>query len=355
MTAAPQASPGSRADGTRDESAAEVLLDVRAATKDFSIGRGRVHSTLRAVSAVDLQVRRGETLAVVGESGCGKSTLGKMVTGLIRPTAGSIHLLGEDIGGMSERRLRRVRRHVQLVFQDPLGSLDPRMTVARIVAEPLRVHKVETDGAALRRRVGDLLERCGLTAGVMDRYPRMLSGGQQQRVGIARALALEPRLIVCDEPVSALDVSVQAQIINLLQDLQRDLGLSYLFISHDLGVVRNIADRVAVMYLGSVVEQASTAEIFEHQRHPYTKALFDSAPRARIGEEQDAGQVLRGEVPSPLHPPTGCVFHPRCPRAQALAGPDGIVPDDCSEDIPVLGGPDDHVFACWHPLLEPQT
>jgi oligopeptide/dipeptide ABC transporter ATP-binding protein len=250
---------------------------------------------------------------------------------------------------MNGRQLRRARRDVQLVFQDPLGSLDPRMTVESIVSEPLRVHKVEGSRETLRRRVAGLLERCGLTAGVMERYPRMLSGGQQQRVGIARALALEPRLIVCDEPVSALDVSVQAQILNLLLDLQRDLGLSYLFISHDLGVVRNIADRVAVMYLGRVVEQAATAEIFAQQRHPYTKSLFDSAPRARVSHGETV-RVLTGEVPSPLDPPSGCVFHPRCPKARALAGPDGALPQDCREQSPPLAADGDRGFACWHPL-----
>lgn len=348
MTAAtwPDAQTVARPEGPTGE----VLLDVRGATKDFPVGRGRRQATLRAVRSVDLQVRRGETVAVVGESGCGKTTLGRMVTGLIRPTQGSIRLLGEDIGGMNGRQLRRVRRHVQLIFQDPLGSLDPRMTVGRIVSEPLRVHRVETDRAALDRRVGDLLERCGLPASVMRRYPRMLSGGQQQRVGIARALALEPRLIVCDEPVSALDVSIQAQIINLLMDLQRDLGLSYLFISHDLGVVRNIAERVAVMYLGAVVEEAATEQLFGNQQHPYTRALFESAPRATIEQEAVSAPVVIGEVPSPLNPPSGCVFHPRCPRAQALAGPDGRPPRDCREDVPVLDGPGGHRFACWHPL-----
>jgi oligopeptide transport system ATP-binding protein len=327
----------------------DILLDVRGVTKDFLIGRGRSKASLRAVSSVDLQIARGETVAVVGESGCGKSTLGRLVTGLLPPTAGSIHLLGKDLGSMNERQLRRARREVQLVFQDPLGSLDPRMTVERTVSEPLRVHKVESDPAELRKRVAALLERCGLPASVMDRYPRMLSGGQQQRVGIARALALEPRLIVCDEPVSALDVSVQAQILNLLLELQRDLGLSYLFISHDLGVVRNIADRVAVMYLGRVVERAPTAELFAEQGHPYTRALFESAPRARIGQDADSMRILPGEVPSPINPPSGCVFHPRCPLARALAGPDGSLPLDCVSDVPpIQEAAAGRSVACWH-------
>jgi oligopeptide transport system ATP-binding protein len=294
------------------------LLEVRDLKVHFPVRQGlfsRVKVHLRAVDGVSFTLPSGETLGLVGESGCGKTTLGRAVIKLIEPTAGSIRFEGEEIAPLNAADLRPKRRKFQMIFQDPYGSLDPRMTVEQIIGEAIDIHKLAANPAARRKRIETLLEQVGLDSAHAQRYPHEFSGGQRQRIGIARALAAEPRLIVCDEPVSALDVSVQAQIVNLLQDLQRDHGLAYLFVAHDLAVVEHISRRVMVMYLGKVVELADAKTICRLPRHPYTQALISAVPvidpelkRPRI--------VLAGDVPSPIHPPAGCPFHPRCPVAE---------------------------------------
>jgi oligopeptide/dipeptide ABC transporter ATP-binding protein len=316
---------------------------------------------VRAVDGVDLRAWRGRTLGLVGESGSGKTTVGRTILRLIPATAGVVIFDGLDVFALPESHLRMLRRRMQVVFQDPVGSLDPRMTVEGIVAEPLTALGT-LSRTERRRRVGELLERVGLSAAYAKRYPHEFSGGQRQRIGIARALAPGPDFIVCDEPVSALDVSIQAQILNLLDDLQADLGLSYLFIAHNLAVVEHFADEVAVMYLGRIVEQASRDEMYAHPRHPYTESLMSAVPTADPAA-RGRRQRLPGEVPSPIAPPAGCPFHPRCPLTRRIARDLpvsetlDIVTDDqsarvaarCVHEVPSLrpvGGRDDHQHAC---------
>ena len=298
------------------------ILEVRNLVKHFPIGGGVFGgppALIKAVDGVSFSIRRGETLGLVGESGCGKTTTGRCILQLEKPTAGEILFEGRDLAALPEGELRKVRRRLQVIFQDPYSSLNPRMTVGQIIAEPLAVHRIVPDRAARATRVRELLGHAGLLPAMARRYPHELSGGQRQRVGIARALAMEPALIVCDEPVSALDVSIQAQIINLLEELQAEFGLTYLFVAHDLSVVRHISDRVAVMYLGKIVEITDRKTLYEDPQHPYTKALLSAVPipdpAVEAGRERI---VLGGEVPSPLNPPSGCVFHPRCPIAVAV-------------------------------------
>jgi peptide/nickel transport system ATP-binding protein len=299
---------------------------------------------VRAVDGVDLAIRAGETVGLVGESGSGKSTLARLVAGLLPPTAGTVEFAGADLARLDRQQMRRLRRDVQVVFQDPYGALNPRRRVGSIIADPLVIHG--TPKAEIGPRVEELMELVGLNPEHHNRFPAAFSGGQRQRIGVARALALSPRLIVCDEPVSALDVSVQAQIINLLERLQEELDLTYLVVSHDLGVIEHIADRVAVMYLGRIVETATTSELFAAPRHPYTRALLDAVPQADPGERRRV-ELVAGDVPSPIAPPSGCRFHTRCRFAQA----------DCTDDDPALvpraGDSDDHRTACLHPLDTP--
>jgi oligopeptide/dipeptide ABC transporter ATP-binding protein len=308
----------------------EALLEVQNLVKHFPVGGGMFSGPtglVRAVDDVSFSIQRGETVGLVGESGCGKTTTGRCILQLERATSGRILFEGVDLTTLDQAALRAVRRKVQVIFQDPYSSLNPRMTIGQILAEPLKVHGIVPDGAQREARVRELLEQVGLLPQHARRYPHQLSGGQRQRVGIARALAMEPALIVCDEPVSALDVSIQAQIINLLEDLQQRLGLTYLFIAHDLSVVRHISDRVVVMYLGKVVEVADRQALYEDPLHPYTRALLSAVPIPDPAlEARREHTVLRGEVPSPLSPPPGCVFHPRCPRAEAI----------CSAQVPQL-------------------
>ncbi|MBK5223662.1 MAG: ABC transporter ATP-binding protein [Acidimicrobiia bacterium] len=294
------------------------LLEVADLAKHFPIGGGLLGGlagSVRAVDGVSFQIARGETLALVGESGCGKSTTGRLVMRLLEPTAGSVRYDGQDIASLPKSRMKDYRKQLQIIFQDPYSSLDPRMSVGRIVGEGLAIHHIGQRGADRRARVEQLLEQVGLSADDVDRFPHQFSGGQRQRISIARALATDPELIVCDEPVSALDVSVQAQIINLLKDLQRERGLSYLFVSHDLNVVRYIADRVCVMYLGEIVESAPTEELFADPVHPYTKGLLDAIPQFDAVRKVSERAGLRGEIADPSNMPTGCRFHPRCPHA----------------------------------------
>ena len=326
--------------GSRDN----VLLDVQNLKMYFPVTSGILFQTaighIKAVDGVSFSVRRGETLGLVGESGCGKTTTGRCILQLYKPTSGAVMFEGEDIVRMKGRALRSLRRRMQVIFQDPYSSLNPRMTAGAIIGEPLKVHGLTGNRHEYREKIGDLLNVVGLNPYMADRFPHEFSGGQRQRIGIARALAVNPQFLVCDEPVSALDVSIQAQIINLLEDLQETFGLTYLFIAHDLSVVRHISDRVAVMYLGHIVEIADRTEIYANPLHPYTKALLSAVPLPDpILDAQRERVVLTGEVPSPLNPPSGCVFHPRCPVATA----------ECREVIPTLREvSSNHQVACIH-------
>jgi oligopeptide/dipeptide ABC transporter ATP-binding protein len=288
-----------------------VLLRVEGLAKHFPARGGK--GVVRAVDGVSFVVRRGETLGIVGESGCGKSTLGRSLLRLLDPTAGEIEFEGIDIRALGPRALRAMRREMQMIFQDPFASLDPRLKIGAIVAEPLVIHRIG-NRASRRKAVAELLETVGLEAAAGERYPHEFSGGQRQRVGIARALALRPKLIIADEPVSALDVSIRSQILNLLVQLKRQFGLSYIFISHDLAVVEHVSDMLAVMYLGRIVETAAVEDLFGRPSHPYTKALISAVPRP-APERRGQRVVLKGEMPNPERPPPGCPFHPRCPEA----------------------------------------
>ncbi|PZG17276.1 dipeptide/oligopeptide/nickel ABC transporter ATP-binding protein [Micromonospora craterilacus] len=321
------------------------LLQVRDLKVHFPIKAGnlftRQHGSVQAVDGVDLDVAAGTTFGLVGESGCGKSTLARAIMRLVEPTAGSVALDGQDLLGLSERRLRPMRRDFQMVFQDPMASLDPRQNVESLLTEPLRAHKIPGGPVEHARRIRELLEVVGLPATALERYPHEFSGGQRQRIGIARALVLSPKLIVADEPVSALDVSVQAQVINLLKELQERFSLTYLVIAHDLAVVRHISDTVAVMYLGSIIEQAPADQLYRSPTHPYTKALMGAVPVPDPAVEVGRNRILlQGDLPSPANPPAGCRFHTRCPWRQASR---------CAEERPALrtltGG---HQVACHY-------
>jgi len=306
---------------------AQPLLSVRNLRKEFPIRKGvfaRQVGSVKAVNDVSFDVARGETLGVVGESGCGKTTTGRTILRLIEPTSGEVRFEGRDVRSMGTSELRALRREMQIIFQDPVSSLNPRMTVGAIIREGLTIHEL-AEGAAAVARVRQLLEEVGLRAEYSNRYPHEFSGGQRQRIGIARALSVEPKFIVCDEPVSALDVSVQAQVINLLGDLQREHDLTYMFIAHDLSVVEHIADRVAVMYLGKVVELATSDDLYREPLMPYTQALLSAVPVADPKARKDR-ILLQGDVPSPANPPTGCVFHPRCHHPAKDAACAQIVP-----------------------------
>ncbi len=328
--------------GNGQPAADDNLVEIRDLQMYFPVTSGLIFQKtvahIKAVDGVSFNVRRGETLGLVGESGCGKTTTGRCILQLYKPTGGQIIFDGRELNGLSSRELRMMRREMQVIFQDPYSSLNPRMTAGNIIGEPLVVHGLVKGKAEYREKVADLLQNVGLNPYMADRFPHEFSGGQRQRIGVARALSVGPKFIVADEPVSALDVSIQAQIINLLEDLQEQFNLTYLFIAHDLSVVRHISDRVGVMYLGHIVELADRAEIYLNPVHPYTRALLSAVPIPDpVIDAQRERILLTGEVPSPLTPPSGCVFHPRCPAAI----------DDCSRVLPELRPVStDHWAAC---------
>jgi peptide/nickel transport system ATP-binding protein len=311
----------------------EALVEVKDLAKVFDVSapwlnrvvERKPRQFVHAVDGVSFRIEKGKTLALVGESGCGKSTVARLLVGLYRPTRGGVRFDGQDTSTQLQNdQARALHRRMQMIFQDPYASLNPRWKVLDIVAEPLREHGLVTDGAELRKRVAELLQSVGLAAADMEKFPHQFSGGQRQRISIARALATQPEFLVCDEPTSALDVSVQAQVLNIMKDLQRQQGLTYLFISHNLAVVRHVADQVGVMYLGRLVELADKAELFAHPRHPYTRMLLDAIPDIHMSGRSRT--PVQGEVPNPLNPPTGCAFHPRCPHAN----------ERCSRERPAL-------------------
>ncbi|HET7303895.1 MAG TPA: dipeptide ABC transporter ATP-binding protein [Segeticoccus sp.] len=321
----------------------ENVIEVRDMVKYFPLTRGVVFQKtigqVHAVDGVNLELKRGETLGLVGESGCGKSTMGRLLLGMEKPTSGSVEVLGQDMGQLKGAEMRRARRNIQMVLQDPYSSLDPRQTVGDIISEPFEIHPEVAPKGDRKRKVRELLDVVGLSPEHINRYPHQFSGGQRQRIGIARALALRPEVIVCDEPVSALDVSVQAQVINLLENLQDEFNLSYVFIAHDLSVVRHICDRIAVMYLGKIVEVGTDAEISDHPTHPYTQGLLSAVPVPDPDVRDKRERIrLEGDVPSPANPPSGCRFRTRCYKAQEI----------CAEQEPELklreGSP--HPSAC---------
>ncbi|MET7698509.1 dipeptide ABC transporter ATP-binding protein [Streptomyces sp. NPDC005485] len=328
-------------------SSTNPLLDVSGLTKHFPVKGGfpirRTIGAVQAVDGLDFQVAEGESLGLVGESGCGKSTTGRLITRLLEPTAGKISYRGQDITHANRRQLAPVRSEIQMIFQDPYASLNPRQTVGKIIAGPMEINGIDPAGGR-EKRVRELLETVGLNPEHYNRFPHEFSGGQRQRIGVARALALEPKLIVADEPVSALDVSIQAQVVNLLQDLQRDLGIAFVFIAHDLAIVRHFSQRVAVMYLGKIVEVADRADLYENPRHPYTRALLSAVPEATADDVPARDRIrLVGDVPSPLNPPSGCRFRTRCWKAT----------EKCATDAPPLvqveGNREGHLTACHYP------
>jgi oligopeptide transport system ATP-binding protein len=337
MTTMPEAAASNAAPRNDD-----IILEVKNLKMYFPVGGGFLSRKpvgyVKAVDDVSFTVKRGETLGLVGESGCGKTTTGRCILQLYKPTAGQIFFNGEDLTKLDSKKMRAKRREMQVIFQDPYSSLNPRMTAGNIIGEPLIVHGLVKGKEEYRQKVSELLTNVGLNPYMADRFPHEFSGGQRQRIGVARALSVSPSFIVADEPVSALDVSIQAQIINLLEDLQEQFNLTYLFIAHDLSVVRHISDRVGVMYLGHLVEMADRNEIYRNPLHPYTKALLSAVPIPDpVLDAQRERVMLSGEVPSPLNPPSGCVFHPRCP----------VVSDDCSRVLPELREVEsDHDVAC---------
>ncbi|MFD1849796.1 ABC transporter ATP-binding protein [Oceanobacillus bengalensis] len=321
----------------------EALLEIRDVNMHFPIKEGVFQKTknhVKAVNGVSLTVNKGETLGIVGESGCGKSTLARTIVGLLEPTSGDILFEGKSILDLNKKQMHGLRRDIQMVYQDPFSSLNPRMKAGDIIAAPLKAYRMTEN---LEQRVKELMDLVGLKAADYNKLPHQFSGGQRQRIGIARALALNPKLIICDEPVSALDVSVQAQVINLLEDLQKELDLTYVFIAHDLSVIKHIADKVAVMYLGKVMEMSDSESFYKHACHPYTNALLSAIPLTDPLKEKERQRiVLKGELPSPANPPTGCVFHTRCPFAT----------EACKQDIPSLEAKGDagHLVSCFYPM-----
>ena len=330
-TEAADAVPDRAVEAVPDRAVGEALVQVRNLKMHFPITEGvliqREVAHVKAVDGVSFDIRRGETLGLVGESGCGKTTTGRCILRLERPTSGAIYFDGVDVADLDRRALITLRQKIQVIFQDPYSSLNPRMKIGDIIGEPMHVHKIEPDRKARNERVRELLDLCGLDPRFADRYPHEMSGGQRQRVGIARALAMRAEFIICDEPVSALDVSIQAQVINLLEDLREEFNLTYLFIAHDLSVVRHLCHRVAVMYLGKMVELADCDELYDNPLHPYTQLLLSAVPVPDPEvEAKREHRIVKGEVPSPINPPSGCVFHPRCPRAV----------ENCRGEVPEL-------------------